>query len=145
MKLIIAGTRYPDPNKIEDSNKRSELRRKILEFNDRAAEHIQESIDLIGEDNLELLISGKCKNSPDMLILRFPKFFDPQDSWFPADWDFFGKRAGMLRNVKMAESATHLIAFWDGISNGTKNMIDEAKKRNLMVRVIRFDTQKTFG
>jgi hypothetical protein len=45
--------------------------------------------------------------------------------------------AGMKRNVQMAEYGTHLIAFWDGKSPGTGNMIKEAKQRNLKVRVIK--------
>ena len=36
----------------------------------------------------------------------------------------------------MAEYADGLIAFWDGESKVTKNMIDLAKKYNLKVKVI---------
>ncbi|AGM46867.1 SLOG family protein [Pseudorhizobium pelagicum] len=46
--------------------------------------------------------------------------------------------AGMKRNIKMAEKGTHLIAFWDGKSKGTKDMIDQAKKRNLVVKIINY-------
>ena len=58
---------------------------------------------------------------------------------FPADWDKYGKRAGYLRNVQMAEYADALLAFWDGESRGTKNMIDEALSRGLKVGVKRYD------
>jgi hypothetical protein len=37
----------------------------------------------------------------------------------------------------MAEYADALIAIWDGESRGTKNMIEEATKRNLSVYVKR--------
>lgn len=57
---------------------------------------------------------------------------------YPANWDKHGKAAGSLRNIQMAENATHLIAFWDGKSRGTKHMIDEAKKRGLVVEVISY-------
>lgn len=57
---------------------------------------------------------------------------------FLADWDQHGKKAGMLRNIEMAEYADALIAFWDGKSAGTKHMIEEAKARGLKVRVIKF-------
>lgn len=43
---------------------------------------------------------------------------------FPADWDLHGKAAGHIRNRQMGDYATHLIAFWDGGSKGTKGMID---------------------
>jgi hypothetical protein len=38
----------------------------------------------------------------------------------------------------MAKNADALIAFWDGKSRGTKNMIDEAAKNNLLIRVIMY-------
>ena len=41
---------------------------------------------------------------------------------FPANWDFYGKRAGYLRNVEMAEYADCLVAFWDCQRKGTQHM-----------------------
>lgn len=58
---------------------------------------------------------------------------------FPADWDTFGKSAGMIRNKEMAKAAEALVAFWDGKSKGTKNMIEEAAKAGLYIKVIRYD------
>lgn len=48
----------------------------------------------------------------------------------------YGKAGGPIRNRQMAEYATNLIAFWDGKSRGTKNMIDTAKEFNLPTRII---------
>ena len=45
----------------------------------------------------------------------------------PADWDKYGRRAGYIRNAEMAAKADHLLAFWDGESRGTKNMIQLAQ------------------
>jgi SLOG family YspA-like protein len=50
---------------------------------------------------------------------------------YPADWKNQGKAAGPIRNRLMAENADALCAIWDGKSRGTKNMIEEAKKRGL--------------
>ena len=55
---------------------------------------------------------------------------------FNADWDNLGKRAGIIRNAEMAKYGTHLVAFWDGKSRGTKNMIEVASRRGLKVEVI---------
>ena len=44
-----------------------------------------------------------------------------------------------MRNAVMADNADALIAYWDGISRGTKNMIDEARKRGLAVRIKRYE------
>lgn len=62
---------------------------------------------------------------------------------FPANWQLHGKRVGYLRNIEMAEYADALVAFWDGMSKGTKHMIDIAKSKNLQVRVIKFESRLT--
>jgi hypothetical protein len=56
-------------------------------------------------------------------------------SMFPAHWDVHGKAAGTVRNKQMAEYADALVLFWDGKSPGSKNMLVEAKKRNLIIVV----------
>jgi hypothetical protein len=56
---------------------------------------------------------------------------------FKANWDRGGKRAGILRNIKMLDASPDLvIAFWDGKSRGTKHTIDEAKRRGIPVEVL---------
>lgn len=63
---------------------------------------------------------------------------------FPAQWEQFGKRAGFLRNIQMldyidtSDCDSFIIAFWDGKSNGTKQLIDNAKKRNIPYQIITF-------
>lgn len=47
---------------------------------------------------------------------------------FPAQWDLYGKAAGPLRNYEMAQAADFLVAFWDGKSRGTKNMIESMRR-----------------
>jgi hypothetical protein len=42
----------------------------------------------------------------------------------------------------MADNADALIAFWDGESKGTKNMIDNARRKGLAVRVIQYQKPK---
>lgn len=57
---------------------------------------------------------------------------------FPADWEAHGKRAGYLRNEEMARNADALIALWDGESQGTRHMIDIARRDGLKVFVEEF-------
>lgn len=54
---------------------------------------------------------------------------------FPAHWNSLGRRAGFVRNSKMADYAEALVAVWDGKSSGTRHMIEEARKRGLQVYV----------
>jgi len=57
---------------------------------------------------------------------------------FPADWNKFGKSAGVRRNEDMAAAAQVLVAFWDGQSRGTRHMISCALKAGLETHVIRY-------
>lgn len=50
-----------------------------------------------------------------------------------------GKIAPIMRNKEMAEAGTHLIAFWDGKSRGTKNMIEEMQVLNKPVRIFYYE------
>lgn len=54
----------------------------------------------------------------------------------PADWELHGKKAGHLRNQEMARCADALIAFWDGQSRGTRDMIEIAAEKGIPIRVV---------
>jgi hypothetical protein len=60
---------------------------------------------------------------------------------FPADWDKYRAYAGPKRNKEMAKYVGLggiLIAFHDGESRGTANMIKEAKAENLIVHIVKY-------
>jgi SLOG family YspA-like protein len=57
---------------------------------------------------------------------------------YPADWNQYGKRAGFIRNEEMAKAGNVLVAFWDGISKGTWDMIERALSHGLEVHVYRY-------
>ena len=52
------------------------------------------------------------------------------------DWKL-GKHAGMLRNTEGVEWADRVIVIWDGKSNGSKHVIDEARRLNKHCKVFR--------
>jgi YspA, cpYpsA-related SLOG family len=55
----------------------------------------------------------------------------------PANWDLHGKAAGFIRNEDMAALGADLcIAFWDGRSTGTYDMMTRAKSRGITVEVV---------
>ena len=58
---------------------------------------------------------------------------------FKADWERFGKSAGVRRNYQMAQAGDVLIAFWDGQSPGTRHMITCMQQLGKLVVVIRTD------
>jgi len=57
---------------------------------------------------------------------------------FPAEWELYGKRAGFRRNVEMAEYADELLAFWDGVSSGTRHMIQQMRILGKPVKVVKY-------
>ncbi len=83
------------------------------------------------------IVCGKAPGA-DTLGERFAKERGFTVKEFPAEWDRYKRAAGPIRNTEMAEYATHLIAFWDGNSPGTNNMIAQAKKRGLGIRVVKY-------
>lgn len=48
----------------------------------------------------------------------------------PADWNRHGKRAGVLRNVEMANYADAAVVIWDGVSPGSRHMVNEMIRKN---------------
>lgn len=80
-------------------------------------------------------ISGGCRGV-DKLGEQYAKSKGKTPIIYPANWKKYGKAAGPLRNLKMAENATHLIAFLEPGSKGTASMIKEAEKLNLKIRKI---------
>ena len=88
------------------------------------------------QDEIEI-VSGTAKGA-DKLGEMYAKERDFSIKRFPADWGTFGNSAGYRRNTEMATYADALIAFWNGKSNGTKHMINIARKQDLEVRVITY-------
>ena len=83
------------------------------------------------------IISGNARGA-DKLGEKYAKDNNISLMCFPADWNKYGKKAGYIRNEQMAKEADALIAFWDGKSKGTKHMIDIARSKGLLIRVIKY-------
>lgn len=93
------------------------------------------------DDSNIIVVSGTARGA-DRLGERYARERGYRIERYPADWDRDGNSAGPIRNAKMADNADALIAFWDGQSRGTKNMIDTAREKGLAVRVININQVK---
>lgn len=55
---------------------------------------------------------------------------------FPADFKRLGRSAGPKRNKEMAEYGDELIAFYDGHSKGTGDMINKAHAEKITITIV---------
>ena len=78
------------------------------------------------------IISGMAKGA-DTLGIRYAEEHKLTVVLYPANWKKYPRMAGILRNMNMLVTATHLVAFWDGKSHGTKHMIEIAKAKGIPV------------
>lgn len=89
------------------------------------------------------LISGTAKGA-DTLGEKCAKEFGWEIKRCPADWDKYGKKAGIIRNEAMANEAEGAMIFWDGESKGTEHMIRYCYKRGLNMLVVMYKQRKLF-
>lgn len=114
MRIIVAGGRY---------------------FNDY--EKLKKVCDKILQNQTEIeIVSGTAKGA-DKLGEKYAEEKGYKIKQF-VPYFSVGKKGGIIRNRLMSEYADALIAFWDGESRGTKNMIELAKKAGLKVRIIKY-------
>ena len=113
MKIIIAGSRN---------------------FNDYAL--LRKTLDEILIDDGDYEVVSGCCSGADKLGERYAAEKGFRVKHFPADWSKFGKAAGPIRNALMADYADGLVLFWDGTSKGSKNMLENARKRGLEIKEV---------
>jgi len=94
-----------------------------------------------------VVIHGKARGADSMCGFIANKLgYEVKE--YKADWEQYGKAAGPIRNRQMLqehktdEPIQEVIAFHDDIeqSKGTKNMIEQAQKHGIRVRLITSDS-----
>lgn len=81
-----------------------------------------------------VIICGEARGA-DLLGRRYAEELGFKVESFPAKWGEHGKSAGYRRNIDMAVRADCVLAYWDGVSKGTKHMIDITKKKGKQLRI----------
>lgn len=98
---------------------------------------VQHSIEMSGFDVTEVVSGGatgadqlgeKWAKEKGVLVKRFPVTSE--------EWRKHGKKAGPIRNRRMAEYGEGLVAVWDGESRGTRSMINEACNAGIKIAPI---------
>lgn len=114
MKLIVAGSRewhcrekvYAELDELKDS---------ITEVLTGMALH------WLWEKNPDI-------GGPDRYAYEWAKANNVPIQPYFADW-VKSRGAGFERNLEMAEYGDALLVFWDGVSSGTEDMMNQMKKR----------------
>ena len=101
------------------------------ELIERHLNHILQQYD---HSNITFL-SGHC-SGVDMLAERYAVLHGIPFEQYPADWKRYGRAAGPIRNEQMVKKADCVIAFWDGKSRGTKNLIHLAKNHGKDLHIV---------
>lgn len=99
---------------------------------DEFCDRLEKTIKMLGVSNF-VIVSGNARRGADAMAIQWAEENGVRWIPFTADWETLGKRAGFVRNDDMAEVATHLIAFWDMNSNGTKHMVEAALEKDIPV------------
>jgi len=93
--------------------------------------------EVLSKIDISLLVSGGAKGA-DRLAEKYALEKSIPTKVFKADWDRHGKSAGYIRNYNIILEADMVVAFWDGISKGTKHGIDLAEKYKKDLLLIKY-------
>jgi hypothetical protein len=81
------------------------------------------------------ILHGAARGA-DSIADRVAKLYGYEVKPFAADWYGMGRRAGIVRNLRMLDEEPDLVvAFQRERSRGTQHTIDEARKRGIPVEV----------
>jgi hypothetical protein len=127
MKLIIAGSRS-----LDNYTSISKIIEEALREKDWEPAEV-----VCGEASGVDTVGKYWANAKDIPVKSFPaKWKDLKAGGAIVRENKYGKynaRAGFDRNEKMAVYADALLLIWDGVSSGSMDMLDRAKKHNLQV------------
>lgn len=79
--------------------------------------------------NIGLIISGGAKGA-DSLAYRYSIENQIEFKLFKAEWEKYGRAAGIRRDSDIINDCDLCIAFWDGKSRGTSHSISLCSKQN---------------
>lgn len=97
------------------------------------------------DDDIEF-VSGGARGG-DQLGEAFASAHDYHIIQFNPDWKTYGRAAGPIRNHQMVDYIDEcdnpiVIAFWDGVSKGTRDTIKYAQSKHIPVHIIRYKQNK---
>lgn len=130
--------------------------RKFLDYQ-MMKEKFKEFLEFYGwkEDGITI-VSGGAKGA-DTLAEKLADEFGYAKKIMKADWKniytrdavvkegqygLYNVKAGLNRNLDIADDVGVVIAFWDGKSTGTRHMIKACRDRDRIVEVVRYEDDR---
>lgn len=86
-------------------------------------------------DGTDCIVSGGARGI-DSCAADFARKHGMRLIEFKPDYEKFGRRAPLVRNIDIVNECDYVLAFWDGKSRGTKYTINRAEKRGKPVKII---------
>lgn len=111
MRVIIAGSRSTTTKEFQDA-----------------------MLNCFWKNDITCVLSGGAKGA-DILGSEWARKNGVAVEIHQADWATHGRAAGAIRNSKMVSVADGLIAVWDGLSNGTHDVVQKSRAANIRVYV----------
>lgn len=98
---------------------------------------VRDFVALLPEDTI--VISGGARGV-DALAAQAARERGLRVEVYLPDWERHPRRGGVLRNAVVMQHSEHVVAFWDGISPGTKDAVAQARREGLGTTVFRADS-----
>ena len=92
-------------------------------------------------ENVTEIVSGGARGI-DACAREYAKAHGIKLTEFLPEYEKYGRSAPLKRNLQIIDYADLVLAFWDGHSRGTKFVIDNCKKKNKKVTVIKTVTSE---
>lgn len=107
-------------------------------FNDwkKFSEHLDHWIEKNGKP--EIIVSGGAKGA-DSLAEKYASEKSIPTEIYKPDYSTYGSKAPLIRNDKIVEACTHMLAFPSNQGSGTQYTISKAEKLKKLVEVIYID------
>jgi hypothetical protein len=86
-------------------------------------------VNILKQYEISHIVSGGA-NGIDSMAEQYANEHNIPTTIYKPDWKKYGRGAGFVRNKQIIDDSDCVIAIWDGVSKGTKNSIDHAKKQN---------------
>ena len=85
-------------------------------------------------ENITEIVSGGAKGI-DSCTKKYAEEKGITLTEFLPEYSKYGKVAPIIRNGEIVDHSDTVIAFWDGKSKGTKNVIDLCKRKNKHIKI----------